>query len=386
MYATVLLLLLGLPTTPLHKSNTIYHQSFYLSRAPEHTTPQQQQQHTMGSPDERISHEKSSSSKHRRGEEKGRTGTDDARDRRRDDDADDDDASASSVDDDNDKSDRKDRRRKTSHKKSHKKRKHHHTSSSQKKRRRRDDGSSDSDSDDDDDDSRSYSSTSTSEESDDDRRDRKHHKKSSKRKRKQHKSSSKKRKDKKDKKHKKDKKKSSKKDDKDDDKNSDDGAPVFGKYGILKASDFHTKQRSFEIWMAEVKGMPEYRGPKWETQQYFDEYREDYNTATLPHKKYYDYDKWEMAEYTKQKEKQREAMTGTASGKADEVRHQLEQRRLAQQKQLADANLVMSMMSREKVEEMKRQQVLKAELEMAFKTGDTEKVKKLKAKLEPEER
>ena len=46
----------------------------------------------------------------------------------------------------------------------------------------------------------------------------------------------------------------------------------------------------------------------------------------------------------------------------------------------------MSMMSREKVQEMKRQQQLKAELEMAFKTGDQEKVKKLKAKLEPEEK
>ena len=97
-----------------------------------------------------------------------------------------------------------------------------------------------------------------------------------------------------------------------------------------------------------------------------------------------------MEEYKKQQEKQRELLTAAGGGdkaankKADEVRHQMEQRRLAQHKQVADRNLVLSMMSKEKIQEMKRQQQLKAELEIAFKTGDQEKVKKLKAKLEPE--
>jgi len=44
------------------------------------------------------------------------------------------------------------------------------------------------------------------------------------------------------------------------------------------------------------------------------------------------------------------------------------------------------MMNKEKIQEMKRQQQLKTELEIAFKTGDQEKVKKLKAKLEPDEK
>jgi hypothetical protein len=39
--------------------------------------------------------------------------------------------------------------------------------------------------------------------------------------------------------------------------------------------------------------------------RYFKDYMEDYNTATMPHKKYYDLEKWEMAEYAK---KQRAAM------------------------------------------------------------------------------
>ena len=39
----------------------------------------------------------------------------------------------------------------------------------------------------------------------------------------------------------------------------------------------------------------------------------------------------------------------------------------------------------EKIEEMKRQQLLKHELELAFKTGDEEKRKKLQKRLEPED-
>merc|ERR1711865_909125 len=83
--------------------------------------------------------------------------------------------------------------------------------------------------------------------------------------------------------------------------NKDDDQPVFGQYGLIKLSDLPQKQRSFEIWMENVKGLGGFNGPKWEMHNYFKEYAEDYNTATLPHIKYYDYDKWEMEEYQKRK-------------------------------------------------------------------------------------
>ena len=74
----------------------------------------------------------------------------------------------------------------------------------------------------------------------------------------------------------------------------------------MKASDYHTKERSFTIWMEEVKGVMSFTGPKWELQNYIAEYMEDYNTATLPHIKYYDYDKWEIDEYQNNKAKTKE--------------------------------------------------------------------------------
>ena len=279
----------------------------------------------------------------------------------------------------NDSSDGRDRKRSRSS--SSKKRKHKHKKHSNSSRRKhRDDSSSESQSKErrqqqqQEEASCSESSGDSTSTEEEDRKRRKKHSKS-KRKHKDHK---------KERKHKKEKKRKVENDKERKDKEDDD-VPVFGKFGILKASDFYKKQRSFEKWMEEIKGMPHFNGAKWEQQKYFDEYREDYNTATLPHIKYYDFEKWEMEDYQKQQAKQRElADSGKSSRQADEARHQLEQRKMAHHKQRADQNLILSMMSREKVQEMKRQQQLKAELEVAFKTGDQEKIKKLKAKLEPE--
>lgn len=36
-----------------------------------------------------------------------------------------------------------------------------------------------------------------------------------------------------------------------------------------------------------------------QTKQYFREYMEDYNTATMPHEKYIHLEKWEMAEFNR---------------------------------------------------------------------------------------
>ena len=179
------------------------------------------------------------------------------------------------------------------------------------------------------------------------------------------------------------KKKKSKRDDKSESEEST-GAPSFGKYGILKASDYNRVQRGFEVWMSEVKGIAAYNGPKWELQKYFEEFREDFNTATLPHKKYYDYDNWEIAEYKKQK--QTEAKVSSKSiVLADEAKHRDEIRRRAADQERKALNLVKSTMSREKVESMKRQAELRAQMQIAFKMGDKKKYERLKERLAADE-
>jgi hypothetical protein len=142
------------------------------------------------------------------------------------------------------------------------------------------------------------------------------------------------------------------------------------------------KERRFNIWMEVVKGEPSFSGPKWELQNYFKEYMEDFNTATLPHKKYYDYDKWEMEEYQKQMAGQQE---GT-SAQRDEAKHYQEMRDRAKAKHEEDLAMVKSMMSKEKVDEMKHKANMQSEMAHAFKMGDQETFKRLKRRLEPDEK
>jgi len=164
----------------------------------------------------------------------------------------------------------------------------------------------------------------------------------------------------------------------------------FGKYGILRESDFtgnnEKVRRSFEMWLAEVKGVASFTGPKYELLEFFKEYAEDFNTATLPHMKYYDYDKWEMEDYAKKKqEAESAAMGGGSKARSDEFKHREEMKKREEEKRRAEVELMRATVSAKR-DEMKNQAFLKAELENAYKTGDQEKIRKIKKRLEPEER
>jgi hypothetical protein len=137
--------------------------------------------------------------------------------------------------------------------------------------------------------------------------------------------------------------------------------------------------------MGEVKGIPAFTGPKWELQNYFAEYAEDYNTATLPHKKYYDYEKWEMEEHVKQQSRNQE-LAGRSVVMADELQHQELQKKKQAATKKAELNLVFGTMNREKVKDMKRQADLRSQMQIAYKSGDNKTYKRLKDKLEPEEK
>jgi hypothetical protein len=278
-------------------------------------------------------------------------------------------SSVSSREDVRSSGDEKDRKRSRKRDSSHhRKRKKESLKSDRKsrKRHRHDDDSSVSSAS-----SSSSSASSSSRSVDDDSVDHKEKKRKSSHDHKKKKKKRSKEKRKKEKKSKKKKKKRSK------DKGDIDEGPVFGKYGIIKLSDMPTKQRTFEMWLEQVKGLPAFNGPKWELQNYFKEYAEDYNTATLPHIKYYDYDKWEMDEYNKN-------MAKAEASSSTEAAFQREQQAVARNKQTEGFNLVKTMMNKEKIEEMKRQKQLQSEMAHAFKTGDHQRYQQLKNRLERE--
>jgi hypothetical protein len=163
------------------------------------------------------------------------------------------------------------------------------------------------------------------------------------------------------------------------------GVLPFGSFGILRATDYHKTQhqRSFEVWMGEIKGIPSFTGAKWELTQYFAEYMEDFNTCTFPHEKYFDYDKWELQEYERQKRQDQVLKTGSNTMLADEAEHRDEMRRKQQLVKQKDLDLLKQTMTSDKVQDMKHQQELLSQMRHAYKTGDEETRQRLARKLEP---
>jgi hypothetical protein len=104
--------------------------------------------------------------------------------------------------------------------------------------------------------------------------------------------------------------------------------------------------------------------------------------STLPHKKYYDYDKWEMEEW--ERNKVASAGLQVSSARQDEANHMQVLQERADRKRKEELEFVRSLMSKEKMEEMKRKAEMQAEMAHAYKIGDQETYLKLRGRLEPE--
>ncbi|GJE97548.1 hypothetical protein PsYK624_137690 [Phanerochaete sordida] len=133
--------------------------------------------------------------------------------------------------------------------------------------------------------SRSVSSASSSSSSSSD--ERRHKRKHKHHKRKRSRSRSRDRKEKKkEKKDKKDKKKKK--------KSEHSVGAQWGKHGIISETDLYNKEAEFRSWLVEERVINPETISKEQTKKEFARFVEDYNTATLPHDKFYDIASYEM--------------------------------------------------------------------------------------------
>ncbi|KAF7428921.1 hypothetical protein PC9H_008157 [Pleurotus ostreatus] len=63
--------------------------------------------------------------------------------------------------------------------------------------------------------------------------------------------------------------------------------PHWGKYGIITESDMFNKASEFHTWLVEERKINPETVSKDQNKKEFSRFVEDYNTATLPHEKYY---------------------------------------------------------------------------------------------------
>lgn len=125
---------------------------------------------------------------------------------------------------------------------------------------------------------------------------------------------------------------------------------------------------------------------------HFKTFMEDYNTATMPHEKYYNYERWEMQEYQRSKLEQQQRRAnddpeGLPSSFNDE---EIRRRELKKMKEAAENKEFMELKQKMAVNkdiqnDMRKQAQLSTELQQAFKRGDAATVKRLERLLAPDE-
>eukprot|EP00775_Hariotina_reticulata_P007910 gene7910-8106_t len=164
----------------------------------------------------------------------------------------------------------------------------------------------------------------------------------------------------------------------------------FGKYGYIRDTDLHTKHGEFQLWCQDVKKVNVELLGRQEEKELFKEYMEDYNTGTLPHKKYYDLEAFERSEALKAAQARGSGGDKRAAAafdaRADEEalrRERIEQRRQAQQDRLNDAYNLLKNTDRAK--DMREQELLRAEMALAYKTGDRARAQKIFDRLQPDD-
>ncbi|GLC44339.1 hypothetical protein PLESTB_000480600 [Pleodorina starrii] len=160
----------------------------------------------------------------------------------------------------------------------------------------------------------------------------------------------------------------------------------FGKYGIIRESDAYAKRNEFILWALEVKKTDVENLGKFDERDLFKDYMEDYNTGTLPHRKYYDLEAYERALAAKAAAKGAKLAAKKKSSLNDE--EALRQQRAEERQRLAAERMVdayREIKYSDKGQDMREQEMLRAQMALAYKTGDVSKAHRLLDRLQPDE-
>lgn len=191
---------------------------------------------------------------------------------------------------------------------------------------------------------------------------------------------------------KKDKKAKGKKDKKDKAKKRklDAVSNQFGKYGVIKAEDFFAKKPEFLLWAMEVKKTDTDAMGQMQLKELFKDFIEDYNTATMPSKKYYNLAAYDQQNALKRSRKQRgddmtEAQRASLASFDDERarREEIRQQQLKKQEMQVTEEVRKMRGNKQKVDEMRHQSQLRTQMDMLHKTGHSKEAEKIAARLNP---
>ena len=151
------------------------------------------------------------------------------------------------------------------------------------------------------------------------------------------------------------------------------GLYEWGKYGEITMKDFHAKAEEFQGWLSETGVVS---SCLQEEHALFKDYIEDYNTATLPHEKWYNLARWEAKgsfstnTMVFDDERERERALRAAAESRRVLLVQEAYNKIAGDEDLASA--------------MRKQRMLKEKADQCFREGRNEEAQRIVARLKPD--
>ncbi|KAK9824690.1 hypothetical protein WJX72_012426 [[Myrmecia] bisecta] len=144
----------------------------------------------------------------------------------------------------------------------------------------------------------------------------------------------------------------------------------FGKYGLIRETDMYAKRAEFLMWATEYKKVDVELLPKAEEKDLFRSYMEDFNTGTLPHKKYYNLDVYEAQQAAKAAKKGRPVETEkTLFNDEEERKRELAAERASEaEERLREAYNQLKYTQHGKAADMREQELMRIQMNLAYRT------------------
>lgn len=159
----------------------------------------------------------------------------------------------------------------------------------------------------------------------------------------------------------------------------------YGRFGIIRETDAAAKSNEFIRWAIEVRKVDASILAKNDERELFRDFMEDYNLGVLPHRKYYNLDLYE-----KEKEARRLAKGLKKGDKKVALNDEEELRRqraeeMARVKEQRMQEALMELKYSDKAKDMKEQEMLRLQMQNAYKVGNKVLAAKIMERLAPDE-
>ena len=159
----------------------------------------------------------------------------------------------------------------------------------------------------------------------------------------------------------------------------------YGKYGVIKETDMEEKRTEFALWAMDEKKVDVEGLSQRREKELFSEFVEDFNTATLPHRKYYNLDAYQREKARRRRDRHDvgEEEHRMFDDEAERHKEREQQRQVEQSRRFRE---IYEELQRggDKAHDMREQELLRQKRALAYRTGDIEQAERIAQRLRPD--